>query len=175
MDVRIETPEHVEPIARLHARAFRRPDSPDEVPVEVELVDRLRADEGWIPLLSLVAVDYGEVIGHVLCTRAYVRPGGEAVLGRGPIGVDPDFQRKGVGTTLMHMAMAGAEEMDAPLIGLLGNPKFYARFAFRPSKAFGIQPPEPAWGDHFQIRPLPAYRPDIRGTFEYSAPFRELG
>jgi putative acetyltransferase len=160
----------------VHARAFRRPDAAaDEIPVEVELVEQLRADDGWIPSLSLVAVDAGEVIGHVVCTRAYVRPGGQEVLGLGPLGVDPDRQRNGVGSSLVRMAIDAAGELDEPLIGLLGDPKYYGRFGFRPSTACGIEPPDPAWGEHFQVRPLAAYRADVTGTFEYSAPFRWLG
>lgn len=41
--------------------------------------------------------------------------------------------------------------------------------------SLGIQPPQPTWGDHFQVRPLSAYRDSLRGEFRYAQPFRDLG
>ena len=38
----------------------------------------------------------------------------------------------------------------------------------------GIDPEVPEWAPHFQARPLTAYRPQLRGTFRYAAPFGEL-
>jgi len=65
---------------------------------EAALVDLLRADpDAWLPQLSLIAEQDGEPIGHVVCTRAYLR-GDVPVLGLGPIGVLPAHQRSGVGT-----------------------------------------------------------------------------
>jgi putative acetyltransferase len=37
--------------------------------------------------------------------------------------------------------------------------------------SLGIEPPEPAWREHFQVRPLSAYDPRIRGRFRYAAAF----
>ena len=42
------------------------------------------------------------------------------------------------------------------------------------ASALGIEAPDPNWGDHFQARPLAAYRPEVRGTFHYAAPFERL-
>lgn len=61
--------------------------SPD-LAAEATLVDDLRADVGWLPALSLVAVLDGMVVGHVATTRGYV--GDVAVLGLGPLSVLPE-------------------------------------------------------------------------------------
>jgi putative acetyltransferase len=62
-------------IRRVHAAAFRRATAERDSPPEVSLVDNLRASRDWLAKLSLVAMDGGEVIGHVLCTRARLARG----------------------------------------------------------------------------------------------------
>ena len=55
--------------------------------------------------------------------------------------------------------------------GRVGSPDYYRRFGFRLSGEFGISPPLPRWGPHFQVRTLTAYDPALRGTFAYPEPF----
>jgi putative acetyltransferase len=164
-------------IAAVVGAAFRRDKVPgDEAlgdePVEVRLVDDLRAGEGWLPRLSLVAEVDGIVTGHVLCSRGWV---GEApVLGLGPLAVEPGDQRRGVGRALVQAVLAAADALDEPLVALLGSPVYYGRFGFVPADSLGIEAPEPACGAHFQVRPLAAYDPGLRGRFRYAAAFDGL-
>jgi putative acetyltransferase len=172
--VRQERPDDVDAIRAEQAAAFRRPGAPDgEVPMEAPLVDELRADaQAWIPELSLVAVDTDDrVVAHVVCSRAWVGDGRQPVLGLGPIGVLPDLQGDGIGSALVRAAIAKAEERHEPLIGLLGNPAYYRRFGFVPSTDHGIDPPDPTWGEFFQVRPLADHEPTITGTFRYAPAF----
>ena len=65
MLIRRETPEDVDAISAVTTAAFRRrADAPE--PPETALLSRLRADVGWLPALSLVAVTDDAVIGHVV-------------------------------------------------------------------------------------------------------------
>ena len=66
--IRQETHADAAAIDRVHRAAFDPP-APGDEPVEVGLVRALRADEGWLPELSLVAEHEGEVVGHVVCSR----------------------------------------------------------------------------------------------------------
>src|SRR5262245_31176460 len=151
--------------------AFRRPAGPE--PVEARLLDELRADAGWLPALSLVALDDGGlVVGHVVCTRGHVED--SPVLGLGPLSVRPQSQRTRVGTALMHAVLGAADALDEPLVALLGSTDFYARFGFRPASTFGITAPSPDWGAFFQVRTLSSYDGSQRGTFRYSPPFARL-
>lgn len=82
--------------------------------VEAQLVDDLRAGGDIIAALSIVAVVDGDVVGHVICSRASIadRPS----IGLGPLGVIPACQRRGVGQALMHAVLAAADPAgDFPL------------------------------------------------------------
>ena len=167
MIVRREQPADVAAARAVQAAAFAT--DPDVEPVEARLLDELRADPGWIPALSLVAESGGEIVGHVVCTRAHVD--GVPVVGLGPIGVRPDRQAAGAGSALVHAVLGAAEALGEPLVGLLGAPEYYGRFGFVASTTVGIHPPDPAWGEHFQVRAFVGAADVPRGTFVYAAPF----
>jgi putative acetyltransferase len=169
--IRRETPRDVAAIAAVTTAAFGQgPGAP--APVETSLLDRLRADAGWLPALSLVTVEGGSVIGHVVCTRGYVDD--HPALGLGPISVSPEWQRRGVGNALMHAVLGAADAMREPLVALLGDPAFYGRFGFVAAAELGIAAPDPAWGRYFQARALSDCPPGLTGTFRYAAPFADL-
>ncbi|GAA4884331.1 GNAT family N-acetyltransferase [Actinomycetospora straminea] len=169
MLVRRERPGDVPAVRAVVAAAFPVPDGAAE-PVEVGLLDRLRADAGWLPAFSLVAVVGDAVVGHVVATRG--RVGEHPALGLGPIAVRPDHQGRGVGTAMVHAVVGAAEARDEVLVALLGEPGFYARTGFRPASELGVEAPDPAWGRYFQARALVDDPP--RGPFRYAAPYDEL-
>jgi putative acetyltransferase len=197
MLIRRETPADADAIRAVTAAAFTR--QGEDLPVEAPLVDWLRADAGWLPALSLVAAGPdGDVIGHVLCTRATVTPGAGtpgagpgstsgtggpdsagtgtavAVLGLGPLSVRPDWQGCGVGSALVHAVLGAADALGEPLVVLLGSTGYYPRFGFRLAREYGITPAHPEWEPHFQVRTLAAYDPAMRGAFAYAGPFDRM-
>lgn len=165
MLVRREHATDIPAIAEIHKAAF-------DGEVETNLVTALRASDAWLPALSLVAELDGRVVGHVVCTRAHV--GEVPALGLGPLGVDPAVQKSGVGSALMYAVLGAADALDEPVVVLLGHTDYYPRFGFEPATRFGITPPVPEWGDHFQARPLSTYDSHIRGPFQYAGPFNDL-
>ncbi len=168
--VRRELPADADAIRAVIAAAFARGQVPDEVPPEVTLVGRLRVSDAWLPTLSLVAISPADaVIGHVLCTRG--RVGSATALALGPLAVCPDQQRRGAGSALMHAVLGAADALGEPLVAVLGDPRYYARFGFRPADEYGIVSAVPSWRPHFQIRTLTTYTPSLRGTFTHSRPF----
>src|SRR5690242_17892819 len=68
-----------------------------------ELVDRLRANGD--AEISLVAVEQGNIVGHVMLSRmrADLR-----ALGLGPLAVSPAQQRRGIGGLLVSEALEQA-------------------------------------------------------------------
>lgn len=173
--IRRERPTDIDVIRDVTAAAFTRPGEADGS-VEASLVDRLRAGDAWLPELSLVATDgAGQVVGHVLATRAHVA--GTPVLAIGPLSVAPGHQRAGVGTALVHTALGACDALGAPLVVLLGDPRYYERFGFRLAEEYGITPAVAEWRPHFQVRTLGGYDPAdpaLRGAFAYAQPFDDV-
>jgi putative acetyltransferase len=175
--IRRERPADHRAVHALHSAAFAVDPvtgvtrAAADVP-EAPLVDRLREDVGFLPHLSLVAVDGDDVVGHVLATRGWLEPLGNPALGLGPLGVLPDVQGGGIGTVLVHALLAIAEAADERVVALLGSPDYYRRFGFVRSTELGIEPPDPAWGEHFQARRLDGA--PVTGTFRYAEPFSRL-
>ena len=159
--IRREGPDDAAAIREITAAAFARP-------AEARLVDELRESEAWIPALSMVAVESG-VIGHVLCTRGQVDDA--PVLALGPLSVRPDRQRTGVGSALVHAVLGAGDALGEPLVALIGDPRYYGRFGFRPGGEYQITPPVAEWQPVFQVRVLAGYRPVVRGTFRFAEPF----
>ncbi|MEV0076574.1 N-acetyltransferase [Nocardia neocaledoniensis] len=175
MLIRRETPADAAAIAAIHRAAFA-PHYAEDVsitePPEPALVEALRADESWMPTLSLVALEYDTVVGHLCLTRAGIGP--FPVLALGPLGVDPDHQKTGVGSALMHAALGAADALDESVVGLVGSPEYYSRFGFVPGARLGIVPDQADWAEYFQVRALTAYDPAVTGEFRYPAPFYDL-
>jgi putative acetyltransferase len=107
-----------------------------------------------------------------VCSRATVT--GAPVLGLGPLSVRPDWQRRGVGSALVHAVLGAADALGEPLVVLLGSAEYYPRFGFRPASEYGITPQRPEWEPHFQVRTLAAYDPALRGAFAYAEPFDRM-
>jgi putative acetyltransferase len=171
--IRRDDPTDHAAVRTVVADAFEDQAPPGGPPVEIALVDALRASSEWIPQLSLVAEsDERTVVGYVICTRGWVD--GRPALGLGPLAVAPAAQRRGTGSALMHAVLGAADALEEPLVALLGHTEYYPRFGFRPAAQLGVVPPVAAWASHFQVRTLTAYQPDLRGTFRYARPFDDL-
>ncbi|MEZ0292636.1 MAG: GNAT family N-acetyltransferase [Solirubrobacteraceae bacterium] len=140
--------------------------------LEADIVDGLRADGDLVR--SLVAVQDGELAGHVAISRAQVAPPDGApveVLALGPIGVLPERQGRGLGSALMRATLAAAAATPWPLIALLGHAEYYPRFGFEPAGALGLDCPYPAAPEHWMAYRLPAYDAALRGAFRYAPAF----
>jgi predicted N-acetyltransferase YhbS len=141
-------------------------------PIEVEALRQLFECEEYLPHFSIVAELDGEIVGHVISTRGWV--GELALLGLGPLGVVPKLQRHGIGSALIHETVVRANAAGEWGIALLGSPVYYERFGFVPSTSLGIDPPDPNWGDYFQLLPLAVWPGGIHGTFRYAGPLARL-
>ena len=80
MKIRRETPEDYEAVYAVVQRAFESAEHADGT--EQDLVTALRNGDGYIPELALVAEEDGEIVGHILFTKALV--GGQTVLALAP-------------------------------------------------------------------------------------------
>ena len=165
--VRRATGADHQPIFAVHDAAFTTGDG--SVAIEATLVDDLRAAGDVIDALSLVVEVDGQVVGHVLGSRARIDE--HPSLGIGPLGVAPSHQQCGVGSALVHAVLAAADALGSPEAILLGDPAYYRRFGFRSARELGVTPPDPAWHEHFQIRTLARWNSSRTGTFHYAPAF----
>lgn len=174
MLIRRDRPEDHPAVRAVLAAAFADQTAPGSEPVEIALVDALRAGAEWVAQLSMVAeTDGGEVVGYVVCSRGWVDD--HPALGLGPLAVLPDVQGGGTGSALMHAVLGAADALEEPLVALLGHTEYYPRFGFLPAAELGIVPPVEDWAPHFQVRPLSAYPPGgLAGVFRYAPAFEDL-
>lgn len=95
---------------------------------EPDIVDRLRAAE--VLTLGLVAIEQGELVGHIAFSPIRIDGREDGWLGLGPLAVRPDRQRSGIGSALVRQGLARVEAMGALGCMLLGSPAYYRRFGF---------------------------------------------
>ncbi|MCL9794705.1 GNAT family N-acetyltransferase [Frankia sp. AgKG'84/4] len=170
MLIRREVPGDQRAIAAVHDAAF--PCAEGTPAAETVLVDALRTAGDTIAALSLVAERDGQIVGHVLASRAHLDT--LPCVGLAPLGVLPSHQRRGVGSALMHAVLAAADALDVPAAVLLGDPAYYRRFGFQPAGPRGVLPQDPGWAEHLQIRTLNRWDGRARGVFRYAPAFAAL-
>ena len=128
IEVRDERPADREAVFQLNAEAF-------PTDVEAKLVDRLRADAD--PVISLVATDDGDVVGHILFSPAELGDGA-LVMGLAPMAVRPDRQRQGIGSSLVRAGLDRCRDLGAGVVIVLGHAEYYPRFGFEPASRYGV-------------------------------------
>ena len=105
---------------------------------ESKLVDALR--ENGKAIISLVAVDGEQVLGHILFSPVSTTPPSEAKgLGLAPVAVHPTMQWQGIGSQLIREGLKLCQELGYDYCVVLGDPKYYQRFGFEKASPFGIR------------------------------------
>jgi len=101
---------------------------------------RLRDERAPAEGLSLSAVRKdGQLVGTVRLW--HVSAGGVPALILGPLAVDPDCRKLGVGAALMARALAAARSRGHCAVILLGDAPYYARFGFSTEKTAELMLP----------------------------------
>ena len=157
MIVRDEAEGDRSTIYKVHTLAFRRP-------AEAKLVDDLRRSGDAV--ISLVAADGDRILGHVLFSQLH---GPMRALALAPVGVHPDFQRQGIGSTLIRRGLERARHDGWEAIFVLGDTAYYGRFGFSVKAAEGYT--SPYSGDHFMMLTLGSGKIATAGHLVYPAPF----
>jgi len=135
---------------------------------ELSIVRATWAAKSAGQLIELVADDNGTVVAHALAAPGRIDGAPTSVAGVAPVCVAPSHQQRGIGTTLMQSLVLAATERAWPLLVLLGDPAFYARFGFEPAGPLGLTyAPAGVGSPHFQARRLDDYDARPRGMFTY--------
>ena len=106
---------------------------------EQDMVKRLRSSTGYLPEQELIALD-DRIVGHILTTRIVIdsTAGPVNALEVAPRCVASDHRCRGIGTLLMKEALNRGRTAGFPAVFLVGDPRYYARFGFRPVAELGI-------------------------------------
>jgi putative acetyltransferase len=124
--VRAERLEDYAAIADVHAQAFGGGYA------EGLIVALHRQRPGFDPRLSLVAERDGQIVGHILYSPRTFRLMDEDVRGvnLSPLGIDPLWQRQGIGGALMEAGDAEVRRLGYSLSVIWGHPDYYPRFGY---------------------------------------------
>lgn len=136
---------------------------------EPDLVNALRKSESYIPELSLVAEVNGQIVGHIMFTRASV--GENIVLVLAPLSVLPEYQKNGFGTALMKEGHRIAKELGYGYSVVLGSEKYYPRAVYVPADTLGIFSPFDIPRENFMAYKIENSFPEISGTIKYPKEF----
>jgi len=162
--IRPERPADVLAIHHLHEEAF-------PTPAEARLVDRLRGRGRLV--VSLVAEEAGEIVGHVALSpvSAGAVPGG---LGLAPLAVASGCRRRGVGGALVRGGLDAGRRAGSAFVVVLGEPAYYERFGFVAASGWGLLD-EYGGGPAFQVLELaPGGIPRGAGLVRYAEEFALL-
>jgi putative acetyltransferase len=159
------------------------------------LVDRLRTTAS--PYVSLVAVasdvseeerqhvsrsarrhvSRAEVVGHIFFSPVTVEraPRQALWMGLAPMAVQPERQRRGIGSALVRGGLAACRALGAHGVVVLGHPQYYPRFGFAPAARFGLRSTYSVPDDTFMALELaPGARASVGGLVRYAPAFDEL-
>lgn len=158
MNIRAENAADRAAIFALTEAAFKQHD-------EAKLVDALRASGDSV--ISLVAEDAGEIVGHVLFSKL-VSPA--RCLGLAPISVAPARQGQGIGAALINHALEMAARDGWRAVFVLGDPAYYTRFGFGVEAAAKFSSPYPK--EYLMARDLaPGALAKLSGALDYARAF----
>jgi len=170
-NIRRETPADINAIYAIESAAFAGE-------AHADLVDRLRAEDAL--LLSHVAEINGVIVGHAAYTLLTITDGDiiHHCPGLGPIGVDPPFQGRGIGSALVRAGIGAMRDIGYGLLFLVGSPRYYPRFGFQPAQPLGfnsdyVEPDGPH--EHFMVAVLDERAPgNIRGHARFHPAFHDV-
>jgi len=130
MQIRRERASDIAAIRRVIQEAFG-------TPAEASIVDRVRGQAQ--PIVSLVAADGDDVVGHILFSPVTLDlRTGILVMGLAPMAVIPDRQRRGIGSVLVNAGLEECRLLGAVGVVVIGHPAFYPRFGFVSASRFAL-------------------------------------
>ncbi len=137
MLIRQETREDYAEVRELVKAAFEGAEHTDGG--EYLLVDKLRASNGFVKELALIAEGRERIEGHIMFTEAMI--GEHKGLALAPLSVLPGAQKKGIGTALMKRAHEIAKEMGYKFCVVVGSDTYYPRVGYKVANNYGIFAP----------------------------------
>ena len=168
VEIRTETADDAAAVRNVNELAFGGD-------AEARLVEMLRAAHKAV--ISLVALHQNRLVGHILFSPITIAssPAHFRGLGLGPLAVLPEFQSKGIGSSLMLHGLEACRRNSYDLVVVLGHTKYYPRFGFLRAKDYGLDNEYKA-EDTFMVLELQSGAlQKLKGLVKYSPEFHLAG
>lgn len=168
LSVRPEKPEDIPAVRHVNEQAF-------DGPQEAALVDALR--KAARPFVSLVAIEDGQVVGHIAFSPVTIEGGGSVrkAMGLAPMGVLPEHQRRGIGSRLVRAGLEECRRLGCEIVVVVGHPEYYPRFEFSPASEQGLRSEYEVPEEAFMVTELQAGAlRGVRGLVKYHAAFSSV-
>jgi putative acetyltransferase len=168
--IRPERPSDYEVIKDVNNKAFGQVK-------EGNLIEKLRLEPAYIRDLSLVALVRGKVVGHILFFPVNIvkEENSTPTLSLAPMSVLPDYQRKGIGSSLISQGLEIARQSGFISVVAVGHPGLYPRFGFRQAAQWGISSPwELPDGVFMALELKERALEGVSGKVEFSSVFNEV-
>lgn len=173
--IRQERPEEYSTTEEMIKEAFLHEEYSDKK--EHLLVNNIRKSDAFIPELSLVAInDSNEVVGHILLSKITIVDHDKVAdsLALAPVSVAPDYQKKGIGSRLIHAALQKAKDIGYHSVIVLGHKDYYPKFGFKQASLWNIKPPFEVPDEVFMTLELTEHSLEhVEGVVHYSEAFSE--
>lgn len=129
----------------------------------------LRNSKNFIPELSLVAIEDNKIVGYILFTK--VKIGDYEEIALAPLAVLPEFQKKGIGGSLIKKGHEIAKKLGYHYSIVLGSEKYYPKFGYVPAIKYGIKAPFQVDNENFMAVKLNNSIMEIKDIVEYAKEF----
>lgn len=146
--VRPEEEKDYRKVEEITKAAFNYPDRITRgqigCPYEHWMVHELRRRDGILELSLVAQLKNGTIVGHIICSKAVVRTENRElpVLDFGPLSVQPEYQRQGIGKALIRAMIEKAKKLDYGAILFFGRPEYYPQFGFKEAAIYGVSDAE---------------------------------
>lgn len=108
---------------------------------EQDFVNNIRNSENYIPELSLIAEENGDIIGYAMLSKILVKNEISDFEGLffAPLCTDIKYRCKGLGSKIMLYSLDKARKLGYKAVFLVGDYNYYSRFGFEPTVKYGIK------------------------------------
>lgn len=129
-----------------------------------------RNDPAFVPELDFIMELDGKLIGQIIFVRSEIDcdDGHKLpIMTFGPIGIAPEYKRRGYGKRLLDWSMEKARKMGAGALAITGNILFYGKSGFVPAKTKNIRYADDPDADYFLIKELiPGFLNGVSGSYK---------
>jgi len=138
MQIREATIDDAENIKNVHLQAF----DDSEARVVSALAVSLLKENHPVKIISLVAIEGNEIVGHIAFSPVFVESTGDHfayILA--PLAVSPKYQKTKIGSSLVRYGLDIISDRGSFVVFVYGDPQYYSRFGFNTDLAMNFIPP----------------------------------